>query len=203
MPMSIIRASAWRSSAGCWRPRASGSASSRSPTGNRPSRSRRWASRGCFSASPAATWIRWSTATPRTAGCATTMPTRRAARAVRVRIAAPSSTPSAAARRSRMCRSCSAASRRHCAVSRITITGPTRCAVRSWPTPRRICCCMAMPSGLSWKSRTGLPPARRRVIWSPSVASCYSAGCPRTTRNSTPTISTPPTRGHPASPGPP
>src|ERR1041384_5943929 len=40
MPMSTIRASAWRSSAGCSKPRAFGSASSRSPPGSRPRRSR-------------------------------------------------------------------------------------------------------------------------------------------------------------------
>ena len=40
-PMSIIRASAWRSSAGCWRRRASASASSPSRTGRAPSRSGR------------------------------------------------------------------------------------------------------------------------------------------------------------------
>ena len=80
-PMSTIRASAWRSSAGCWRRRASGSASSPSRTGRAPSRSRRWASRRCSSASPAATWIPWSTATPRTGACATTTATRPAARA--------------------------------------------------------------------------------------------------------------------------
>jgi hypothetical protein len=36
----------------------------------------RWASRTCSSASPPATWIRWSTATPPTARSAPTTPTR-------------------------------------------------------------------------------------------------------------------------------
>jgi hypothetical protein len=41
----------------------------------------RWAGPSCFSASPPATWIRWSTATPRIVGCAATTPTRRTPRA--------------------------------------------------------------------------------------------------------------------------
>ena len=48
----------------CSRRRASASASSRSPTGTAPSRSARSAGRTCSSASPPATWTRWSTATP-------------------------------------------------------------------------------------------------------------------------------------------
>jgi uncharacterized radical SAM protein YgiQ len=43
-------------------------------------RSARWASRRCISASPPATWIRWSTATRRTAKSAPTTPTRRTPR---------------------------------------------------------------------------------------------------------------------------
>ncbi len=164
MPMSITRASAWRSSAGCSKPRASGSVLSRSPTGSRQSRSRPWASRGCSSASPAATWTRWSTATRRIAGCVTTTPTPPAGRAESGRIAARSFMPNAAARRSRTCRSCSAVSRPRCAASRISTIGRRRCAARCWPTPRRICCSTAMRSAPSSRWRTGSPPARRRPI---------------------------------------
>ena len=97
-PMSTIRASAWRSSAACWRRRAFASASSRSRTGQDAEPSRRWASPTCSSASPPATWIRWSTATRRTAGCATTTATRPTAKAASGRTARSSSMPSAAAR---------------------------------------------------------------------------------------------------------
>src|SRR6201996_5087784 len=113
--MSIIRASAWRSSAGCSKPKSSGSASSRNPTGSRPSHSRRWASRPCSSASPAATWTRWSIATRRTVGCATTTPTRPPERAAGGPAPSPSALPHAAGGRSRTCRSCSAASLRRIA----------------------------------------------------------------------------------------
>ena len=120
--------------------------------------------RGCSSASPAATWIRWSTATRRTAACATTTPTRRAARAAsgptarvdRLRAALPRGL-------SRTCRSCSAASRPRCAASRITTTGRTRCAARSWSTPRPTSCSTATPSAPSSRSRIGSPPARSAV----------------------------------------
>ena len=82
MPTSITRASAWPSSAGCSRRRAFASASSRSRTGTAPSRSRALGRAAtCSSASPPATWTRWSTATPPTGACAATTPTRRAARA--------------------------------------------------------------------------------------------------------------------------
>ncbi len=81
-PTSIIRASAWRSSAGCWKRKASGSGSSPSPTGIPPNRSAPWGNQSCFSASRRATWIRWSTAIPRIGACATTTltpPTTKAA----------------------------------------------------------------------------------------------------------------------------
>ena len=81
MPTSTTRASAWRSSAGCSRRRAFASASSRSRTGTAPRPSRRSGGRTCSSASPPATWTRWSTATPPTGASAATTPTRRAARA--------------------------------------------------------------------------------------------------------------------------
>ena len=80
-PTSTTPASAWRWSAACWRRRASASASSLSPTGATPRRSARSAARPSCGASPPATWTRWSTATRRTGGCATTTRTRRAARA--------------------------------------------------------------------------------------------------------------------------
>ena len=141
----------------CWRRRGFASASSRSPIGATPTPSRRWESRTCSSASPPATWIRWSTATPRTGGCGTMTPTRRAARAANGRTAPSSSMRSAAARRFPKRRSCSAASRRRCAASPITITGRTRCAAPSCSTPRPICCSMATPSARWSRSRIASP----------------------------------------------
>jgi Fe-S oxidoreductase len=45
---------------------------------------------------------------------------------------------------------CWGASRRACAVSPTTTTGPTPCAARCCRTPRRTCCCSATPSGPWW-----------------------------------------------------
>ena len=114
---------------------------------------------------------------------------------------APSSTPSAAARRSRTCRSCSAASRRRCAASPTTTTGPTRCAARCWSTPRPTCCSSAMPSAPSsrWRNRLAAGEAPRDLARRPR----RRAVPPRaraTTPSCAPTISTPPTRARPASP---
>ncbi|MEY9903763.1 hypothetical protein ABIA44_007993 [Bradyrhizobium sp. USDA 329] len=125
-----------------------------------------------------------------------TTPTRPAAKAASGRTAAPSSTPSAAARRSRTPRSCSAASRPRCAGSRITTTGPTRCAARCSPTPRRTCCSTAMPSAPWSRSPTASPPARRPASSTTSGASRCSARSLPITRSCTPTISIPPTRAH-------
>ena len=77
MRTSTIRASAWRWWEGCSKRRVSASASLASPTGTRPTPSGVWGSRTCFSASPRAIWIRWSTATPRIARYAPTTPIRR------------------------------------------------------------------------------------------------------------------------------
>ena len=60
---------------------------------------------------------------------------------------------------SRTCRSCSAASRRRCGASRTTTTGRTRCAARSWPTPRPTSCSTATPSARSSRSRIASPRA--------------------------------------------
>ena len=133
------------SSAACWRRRASASASSRSPTGTAPKRSARSAGRTCSSASPPATWTRWSTATRRTGACAATTPTRRDGeggkrpdRSVIVysqRCARPSGT----------CPSSSAASRPRCGASRTSTTGRRRCAAR--------CCSMRKADLLVYRQR--------------------------------------------------
>ena len=65
--------------------------------------------------------------------------------------------PSGAARPFPTRRSFSAASRRRCAASPITTTGPTRCAARSCSTPRPTCCSTAMPSEPWSKSRIASP----------------------------------------------
>ena len=102
-PTSTIRASAWRWSAACWKRRASASASSPSRTGTRPTTSARWAGRTCSSASPPATWIRWSTATPPTARSARDDAYTPDAAPAGAPTAPSSSMPSAAARPSRTC----------------------------------------------------------------------------------------------------
>ena len=103
---------------------------------------------------------------------------------------------SAAARRSATCRSCSAASKARCAASRITTTGPTRCAARSWPTPRPIFCSTAMPSGRWSRWPTGSPTARRRrePRRHPRRRAVQARRAAKAGPRRTPTISTPPTR---------
>ena len=50
-----------------------------------------------------------------------------------------------------------AASKAACAASRITTTGRTRCAARSWSMPSATSCCTATPSARSSRSRTAWP----------------------------------------------
>ena len=121
-------------------------ASSRSPTGTAPSPSRRWGGRTCSSASPPATWIRWSTATRRTGASAATTPTRPAAGGKRPDRSVIVYAQRCARGLQRRARSSSAASRRACAASRTTTTGRRRCAARSCSTPRRTCWSTATPS---------------------------------------------------------
>ena len=146
-----------------------------------PSRSRRWASRNLFfgvTGGNMDSMVNRYTADRRLRHDDSLH--ARPARAASGRTAQSSSTPSAAARRSRMCRSCSAASRPRCAASPITTTGPTRCAARSWSTPRRTSCSTAMPSAPWSRSRIGSPTAKRRAI-SPTIRgiALLRAACPR------------------------
>ena len=73
----------------------------------------------------------------------------------------------------------SAASRRACAASRITITGRTRCGARCCPTRRPTCCCSATPSARWWNSRTAWPRAKTSRPYATCAAApswCPAAG---------------------------
>ena len=71
--------------------------------------------------------------------------------------ARPSCIRSAAAKPRATCRSSWAASKAACAASRITTTGRTRSAARSWSMPSATCCCTATPSAPSSRSRIAWP----------------------------------------------
>ncbi len=98
-----------------------------------------------------------------------------------------SSTPSARAKRSRMCPSSSAASRRRFAASRTSTTGARRFAAACCWTPRPTCSCSATPSGRSARSRIVSPLART----SPRSTTCAarrSCASHMTSSRSTPLI---------------
>ena len=166
--MSITPASAWPLSAGCSRSRGFGWESSRNPTGARPRISSVLERRTCSSALPPATWIRWSTATPRTAASAPTTPTRPAVWRARGRTARSSSTRSACARPSRTSLSSSAASKRACAASRTSTTGRRKCGAPSCSTRALTCWSTATPSARSSRS----PIASRSESRSPISWTC-------------------------------
>ena len=86
-----------------------------------------------------------------------------------------------------------------CAASPITTTGPTRCAARSWPTPRPICLFYgnAERAVVEVAHRLAAGEAPRDLDDIRGIA-LFNAACRTADRSCTPTISTPPTkaRGH-------
>ena len=107
MPMWTTQPSELPSSAACSKPRATGSASCRNPTGTATSAiSKSWVGRACFLPLPRAAWTPWSTNTRPTAGCAPKMPTAPMAATTCVRSIPPSSTPKFSNNFSPMCPWC-------------------------------------------------------------------------------------------------
>ena len=135
----ITPASAWRSSVGYLKRKASGWVCSRSLTGSPLNPSPRLVDPTCFSASPRATWIPWSTITPRIGNAAMTMPIPPAISRANALTGPSPSTASDWKRRIAMCRSSSAGSRPVCAALPTTITGVIGWNVRCCSTAGPIC----------------------------------------------------------------